>query len=408
MNETSQYDDIFPTDVDALIEEGKPLSHKIINALAQTIPQADNAFKQDLEHSLISKLTTTINTKDKPNMYTHTSHFPHIPKHLGQLLTGIISLMVIVLAGVFLFNVNYTTLPLASNATATPETPITEPIVIAARDISAGTIITPDMVQIIHLPVQELNTLRIAHPESEFFMDTLAVIGQMVAVDIFWFQPIMTISLGEVAGVCDPTTPNCPPLPDGYSQINFPLDEKMVRGLSAGDRVDVLAVINGQIHIIVEDIILMDILSEQMTLAAPSWKHSVLVWLYHSTQQYALRLHTPLPDTEADEDEDEDEALTTYQFNVPNIIPEDYHFDLVIKLPLAQGYLLVDAPASLDHLDFVEGSNMLQFIFKHIDVVEIEPLSTEAGTSLTIQLPADDVANLAYLLALGAEINFIP
>ncbi|HEX2622108.1 MAG TPA: hypothetical protein VHL11_18250, partial [Phototrophicaceae bacterium] len=146
-----------------------------------------------------------------------------------------------------------------------------------------------------------------------------------------------------------------------------------------------------------EDVLLAQVLDDKVTLAAPSWKQAVLIWLYQTGEPFALRLHT---ETEAEPDM----TLVNYTFTSPETLPDDYVFDLLIGLPDSKGYQLVDLPASIDHIQYTQSDTRMQFWFTNLELI-----SVENGTEVTIRLPKADADNLDFLLKLDDHsLTFLP
>ncbi len=267
-------------------------------------------------------------------------------------------------------------------------------IVIATQEIAQGTVITDEMIGLITLSDVDMAELRITQPGRELLADTADVLGQTSAVNIYWFQPIEAALLGEPIDPCSQVS--CPQVPEGFYTINFSLNDT-AQGLTVGDHVDMLAVVDDELTVIVQNILLTELQSGTATLAAPSWQHSILVWLYRTEQPYAFRLHM------GEQVKPEDTTPVEYVFTSPEALPEDYQFDLIVGLPVSEGYLLTDLPASIDAIPYTEDNGSMQFWFKNLEVVTIEN-----NTEVTIRLSNSDAENLDYLINLGASLSFRP
>lgn len=251
------------------------------------------------------------------------------------------------------------------------------------------------MIGLVSLPNEDMSELRITQPGREFIADTASVVGQTAAVDIFWFQPIEQSLLGEPIDPCSQPGVSCPDVPEGYYTINFPMNPT-VEGLAIGDRVDVLAVADGQLRVIVENVLLADIQPGTIVLASTSWQLSVLIWLSQSGETYALRLHTAEPPSVSGD-------MVEYSFTAPEPLPDDYLFDLIVGIPAAKGYLLTNLPAPIDAIPYTERDGLMQFWFKAIELVRVED-----GTEVTLRLPEGYALNLDYLINLDASLTFVP
>lgn len=370
--------------------------------LEHTRPKADRKFQQDLEHQLMAQLHTlsTHKRKEKPSMqYSITSRRTRFVRiapvtwaaTLTALMVGIISVALVLFrpeGSAFLSNVPPMAVQVENEGAS---------IVIATQNIPAGTVITEAMIGVISLSSADLDELRSVETPPEFITDASLVIGETAAFNIEWFQPIAADQLGEPFDPCAQEGAACPEIPEDYFAINLPVALGAIEGLNATDRVDVLAAVDGQIRVVVEDVLLADVSAERITLAAPSWKHSILIWLYQSGESYALRLHTPESEAEVDL------SPVEFTFTAPQELPEDYQFDLVIGVPASLGYTLTNLPASIDHIDFTGPEGMLNFWFEDIEVVSIVD-----GVNVTVRMPRADAENLEYLFNLEAQIQFIP
>jgi flagella basal body P-ring formation protein FlgA len=397
MNEHPLDDEPFLQQVDRLLERGKPSEHPVLNSLAKTRPQMDADFQEGLEHMLMAQLQPQQTVKEKKAMQMAISRRPAQPLPVS-FLTLAATLLVIAFAGKILWDFNQQRMltPTPNVAATAAQTEDAIQIVIATRDIPSGTIITEDMVGLISLPLEDLREVRMGQPGHEFFTDAESVIGQTAAVDIFWFSPVEPMLLGEPIDRCSQLGVSCPEVPEGYYTINFPATSSTVQELETGNRVDVLAMADGQLQVIVQNVLLADIQAGTITLGAPSWQLGVLIWLSQTGEPYALRLYTG---------ETREPVLTPveYTFTSPEPLPDDYQFDLIVGLPASKGYLLTGLPASIDHIPYTQRDDLMQFWFKNLEMVSIEN-----GTQVTIRLPRGDAANLDYLINLRASMSFVP
>ena len=389
-------DEILLCQVDELLELGKRSDHAVMNMLADTVPQADRAFEQRLEKLLVTQLQQNIQYKESNSMSTMTARASRAPTFSAQAWAVAVVALVIVGGWTLLH------LPGRSGGVPASQAPI-EPqqtIVIATQNIHAGDTITAGMVALVSMDNDAFAALQQSQPDRHFFHNLADVVGQVTPTAIFWFEPIEPMKLGQMGETCVPGSRYCPKVPAGYYTINLPnpIVSLAEQGLVTGDRVDVLAAADGVLTTIVRDVLLAEIEPGRVTLAATSWKQSVLIWLAGKDQPYMLRLAsqpTPAPTTE-------DKARVEYHFTAPEPLPDGYLFDLIAEFPAAESYRLSDAP-NLDTVQFTERDTTMNFWFTDLDVVSITD-----GTSVVIRLPETDAANLDYLLAQGAELTFIP
>jgi len=387
--------------VDRLLEQGHPSDNEIANRLAWTQPMATKAFQQDLEQMLMDQLIAqTANQAKETSTMTRTStlRLPRTARaaHFPALTSWGVALAAIFLCVLLLLNRSAGWLP--TGATATQITADAY-FVIATQDIPSGTVISAEMIGTVTLTEADMAEIRGTQPDRTFLSDETAIVGQTAAVDIFWLQPIEAELLGEPVDVCNLPNAYCPEVPEGYWTIGFPLESDTLQGLQIGDRVDVLAAVDGQLRVMVANVLLADVRDGMVTLAAPSWQHSILIWLYTSGASYALRQYTGDVSAVATLDA----MPTEYTFTAPEPLPDGYVFDLIVELPAARGYLLTGLRASINNIEFTGPDNRLNFWFKNLEVVSIVE-----GTTVTIRLPAGDAANLDYLINQGAELTFLP
>jgi hypothetical protein len=401
MNDSYQRDEIDAAELDTLLNHGAPTPHRVINRLANTTPQPDAEFERALESQLMAQLSPQSATKEVKRMTARTRSLTAFSGLRPASLLWAAAAITIVIATVALLRPGLNGLPQTAGPAALHEAPITTPVIIAAQDIAAGEVITDEMLMQIHVPVSDLDALRASHPERVLFESTSNLIGQRVTTAIAWLQPITSTAVRAANATCRPGEPRCSTVPAGYQPISLPASATTARGLEAGDRVEVLAVLDNQLRLIADDILLVELQPETVTLAAPSWKHSILVWLSQSGGAYALRAHAR-PDVA-----DTDRATATHRFVMPEL-PDGYSFHMVINLPVTKGYQLAEAPApyAFNQLDYTENRGIMRFWLKTFEVVDITP--ADGGTAITLELPVDHDANLDYLIELGAEISFLP
>lgn len=186
-------------------------------------------------------------------------------------------------------------------------------------------------------------------------------------------------------------------VPDEYMEVGLALESDTLQGLQVGDRVDVLAIIDGQIRMMVANVWVSEIQSQYVMLASPNWQQGVLSWLTQEKQPYALRLHTgvtpPIGEIQR----------IDYVFISPESVPENFVFDIVIDVPVQQAYRLNELPSSIDSIPFTFNGNTLRFWFKDIELV-----SVTHGTAVTIRLPKGDAANLDRLMDWSMNWSMIP
>lgn len=398
MNDDHRHDDDFLAQVDRLLEHGKPHEEPLINTLAHTLPKVDHAIQHELEQTLMARLKNQQPTKlqEKPAMQMSSITRPTSLAPLTWVVT--LATVAAALIMIILVNLNQGWMPLATQtpaAIAQSDQPVS--LVITTQDIQAGTVISDAMVGIITLSQADLKELGIPQPGQAFLMDAQSVIGQTAAIDIDWFTPINADVLGEPFHSCDSANAICSELPDDYITIGFPRQADTLQGLEIGDRVDVIAVVDGEVRVISANVLLTDIKHNIITLASPSWQIGVLMNLSQSGASYALRLHTGSAPQAIGK------TPVKYTFTAPEVLPEDYQFDLIVNVPAEKGYLLTNFPASIDHIPFTSNGDTLHFWFKDLELVSVED-----GTTVTIRLPGDDAANLDYLLGLGMELTFTP
>jgi hypothetical protein len=408
--------------VDHVLDQATTGDQAVVNHLAHTQPRIDSGFQNTLEERLLAKLKAQhaqpvaahfhSDTQEEPKvMHTVTAAYvlPHVmlkrqtEARSFSYLTWAAAAVAVILIGGLMFGLSNGGRPPAlsgTSSTAVAQTLETVQLVIATQDIIAGTVITDDLVGVVSLSAADMAELRISQPGREFFSDVAQVIGQPAAVDIFWFSPIDSLSLGEPVDLCDLPGAYCPEVPEGYSTIGLPTDAGLladvIQGLKIGDRVDVLAIAGGQIKVIVKNVLLADIQDNMVILAAPTWQHLILIGLYRTGEPYALRLYTGAAAAA-------DMTPVEYTFTSPEPLPQDYTFDLIVGLPDSKGYQMVDLPAPFNHIQATAMDTLLQFWFKDIKVMGIEN-----ETTVTIQLPKADAENLDYLISIGAKLTFVP
>ncbi len=398
----NDHDEHLIQQVDDLLEQGKPSDHAMINLLADSLaherhlPQADVHFMNSLEDQLVVQLQNHQPPKEETPMLSMTAKVPlRTPSY--SYLTWAAALIVVILMGSFVLTQPQRSQPALPSAVQVPTAEPTHTIIIATRNIQAGTTITDEMVGSISLSASDFDKLQSTQPDRLFFTDIKEVIGQTSTTAMFWFEPIEPIKLGQVP-TCPKTDLQCVSVPKGMYTISLslpmiPLDKV---GLVAGDRVDVLASANNQLSVVVEDVLISSLQSGKVTLAASSWKQSILIWLWQNNLSYTLSLHQGETPVGSDE-------LVDYSFTSPEPLPDGYKFHLIAGLLDSQGYQLVGSPFSLDNIQFTQRDKLMQFWFTNITVVSITN-----GTEVVINLPASDAANLDFLLKKGAKLEFIP
>lgn len=407
MNSDTDRDGVVLDQIDRALEHGIPADDALINHLRESVPKVSAAFQQELERNLMAQIThqrlRTPKEKNLMQLLMSTMVRPRLQRTAtAWTTTWVLTLTTAALIAVILINWKAIWSPAVPAATLTQ---IDSPgqIVIAAQDIPAGTAITADMIGSVTMPAEDLAKLTAARPDRTFLPDITMVIGQTAARDIHWFQPIEASYLGEVDKLCNLPGKVCPEIPQGYAVINLLLEPDTLHGLTLQGlmqsyRVDVLAALEGEVRVVAANVLLVNVESDRVTLAAPYWKHSVLVWLYNSEVSYTLRLYTA--STKAAEF---DSSLVEYTFTAPEALPDGYTFDLLVTLPASEGYRLSGLPASIDHIQFSGPDSNLTFWFTDLEVVRIVE-----GTSVTIRLPKMDADNLAYLIENQARLGFVP
>lgn len=292
MNSNHDHDGALLDQIDRALEYGIPAEDALVNHLADTMPQASLAFQRDLEQRLMAQVASSQPRKPKDknimHLFASASAMPRMPRSTATWGTSwAFTLAAVALIAIVLLNWNRVWLPVQlASPPGQLDTPVQ--IVIATQDIPAGTLITAEMIGTITVPAKDFAKLTAAQPGHEFLSDVAAVVEQTAAIDILWFQAIETRLLGEVVDACDLPDAKCPGIPESYYPIDLPLQPDTVQGLGIGDRVDVLASIDGELRMVTANVLLADITPTMVTLAAPSWQHSILVWLYQSRTSYAL------------------------------------------------------------------------------------------------------------------------
>lgn len=388
--------------VDDLLEHGKPSDHAIVNLLADSLAHessvhhADADFMNRLEERLVAQLEMQQSKEEDPmlNRIT-TSKIVRQAASYSYLTWAAAIVVLIILANIVLTQPQRYQPILPAVQVPTADAPYT--IVVATKTIQAGTTITADMVGLINLSAADFDKLQKSQPDRQFFTDLTEVIGQTSTTTMFWFEPIEPIKIGQLPA-CAKTDLQCVPVPKGAYTIalSLPMISLDKVGLVAGDRVDVLASANNQLSVVVEDVLISSVQSGKVTLAASSWKQSILIWLWQNNLSYTLSLHQG-------ESAALDEEPVDYSFTSPEPLPDDYKFHLIAGLMDSQGYQLVGAPYSLDSIQFTQRDKLMQFWFTNLKVVSITN-----GTDVVINLPASDAANLDFLLKKGATLSFIP
>lgn len=389
MNNGQRHDDTFLKQLDHLLEQGRPHDEAFVNTLADTFPKANRLFQQELELMIMTQLQNQPEIMPAENRLMHTSLVTQRarPVSIASLIWAFtLMLVAVVLVGIML---NRPWSPLIQDTSAALQTDQTMSLVVAAQDIQAGTVINDSMLGVITVSKADMDRIGSEQGGHEFIADRQTIIGQMAASDIHWFQPIETAFLGE---------PPTFSIPKDYHTIGFPLQADTVQGLNVGDRVDVLATIEGQIRVVAADVLLSDIAPEIVTLATPSWQLGILLWLSQSDEPYALRLYT------GKAPEAPDSTPIEFTFTAPEVLPDGFVFDLIVNLPANKGYLLTGLPASIDAIPFTANADGLHFWFKNLDLVNVTHV-----TEVTIRLPKGDATNLEYLIGLSdTTLTLIP
>lgn len=406
MNNHNWDDDSLHKQIEARLENGKPAANPLINALADSGAEADPGFQSALQERLIAHLLEHATPYEEPMyLYTHspTPYAPSERESLSSLTTfAAAAFAVMLLGGLILTLAQSSNLTPAQNPAAVAEA-TEEPhhqVVIATRNIAPETEITDEMIGVIDLSAADFAELQASYPERQLITDPQELIGQTTTRAIFWFEPFRPETIGQFRTNCF-SDPTCIPLPEDYYTITLPfpmISSMQGQWIVRGDHVDVLAAADGQMRVIVEDVLVTDFTETQLTLAAPSWKQAVLIWLYQEEQPYTVRLYTegnPIPSTSAAE-------LVEYTFTAPEVLPEDYQFDLIIGLSVSEGYKLVDLPYSIEETQYTQSGDSMQFWFKNIEQIGVD------GLEVTVRIPEADAANLAALFEIGATMNFNP
>ncbi|MFN8379605.1 MAG: SAF domain-containing protein [Anaerolineae bacterium] len=372
--------------IERAVEQGQSVDDPLINQLAQMQPKADRSFQRGLEQILMGQLDAQVRVDRERSRQRRTLWF------LRQSRTLLASAAVLVLLGALVFGLMLQRPSSPALAAVTPIEPAS-PVVVAARNIAAGTTITGDMLAVVTLSELDRQALRQSAPDREFIGDPQAVIGQKAATAMSWFQPIEPGQLGDLIEPCQ--SASC--LPTGLYQIGVPLPADGALGLAPGDRVDVLAFTDDAVRVIASNVFLMELTDDWAMLAAPAWQQGVLMPWSNADHSVALRLHV------GPEQPERDATPVEYTFIASEALPEDYRFDLIVSLPVDRGYQLMELPAPIDVVQFTMNGNTLQFWFTDLDVVSIV-----RGTAVTIRLAKSDAENLDFLIDLGARLTFQP
>lgn len=190
--------------------------------------------------------------------------------------------------------------------------------------------------------------------------------------------------------------PPATPLPEGYSEIILPMPQGIVQDLKPGDRVDVLTVEGTNDTPLVRNVLLVNQQNDQITVAAPSWKHTLLVWSLGQNKAYTLQRSESISD-------EWDATLVEYTLEAPEPLPDDYQFDLVVRVPYSQGPQLADMPDSLDQIKFTANGNTMSFWF-----TKLRMLSITNGTTVIVEMPMSEAESLDALIEAGAALGFQP
>ncbi len=386
--------------VDHRLERGTPSEDPVVNALASTVPQAEAGFRDALEQRLMAHYTAQTFEKEAIDMQLTTARAPQRGTSLSALPWLAAVLGVVLLGGALLALDQRGRMEPSLFATQITADEPAQTIVIATRNILAGDTITEEMVGLITVSAADYAKLQSAEPERAFFSDLADVVGQRTTTAMFWFEPVSPVKLGQVPARCGADVVTCVTEPEGTYTISFPgpMIPAAGQGLVAGDRVDVLASADNTLSVIVEDVLLVGIGDGEVVLAAPSWQHSVLVWLWQSEQPYMLR------PTTISEAAPLDDSLVETTFTSQEPLPDNYQFDLIVEVEVSQGFRLADAPASLDGIQYTQRDTIMNFWF-----TDIERMNLTEPTEVVVRLPQADAVALEFLLSQpGVGMTFNP
>lgn len=400
MNESERDDARLLKQVDDRLERGAPVNNPVIMALAETVPTADDTFRDALEQRLLTHVNAKTGSQQESNMQLVMSKETHRTP-VRSYLTWIAAMLVVTVLGSAVLRFGgWGNSGVPGAALQTTEEAAAQTIVIALADIGPSETITEEMVGTVTLSADDLARLQVDRPNRAFFSSLDDVVGQVTTSAISWFEPIDPVKLGQVAEPCVTGEGICVAVPDGLYTIYLPLPmiSLETQGIIPGDRVDVLASADNQLRVIAEDVVLTGVEGNRVLLAASSWKQAMLIWLDQSAQPYTLRL-TDLSAAPAPRDE----TRVEYEFTAPEALPEDYTFDLVVEVLVSQSYWLADAPYSLDETQYTQRDVTMNFWYTDLEVVSITD-----GTNVVISLPRADAENLDFMLQHGADLTFLP
>ena len=182
--------------IDARLTHGKRAEMPVINALADSTPQADAAFENELEKRLVAQLHRQ-SAESKENNPMQATLRPSRTPTLSVWFSAAAVLAITIAAGIILSGRGSSSgFPAFASQVAVE--PIPQHIVIATQNIRAGEPITDEMVALVSLPMDDFATLQNSQPERQFFHTLADVVGQTTTTAIFWFEPIEPIKLGVV------------------------------------------------------------------------------------------------------------------------------------------------------------------------------------------------------------------
>ncbi len=399
MNEDNRADARRLRQLDDLLEHGTPTDDPLMNALAATVPQADSAFRHNLEERLAAHFTAQSNETKEPEMLIPNARAPQRAGSATFLTWAAAVLVVALLGGALLALDQRGRQDLPAFATQIVADEPQQTIVIATQNILPADTITEDMVGLISLSAADFAKLQAGRPDRQFFSSLEQVVGQRATTAMLWFEPVEPVKLGQVPPRCADNTSRCVTEPEGTYTIELPqpVISPEALGLVAGDHVDVMASADNHLTVIAADVLLVELGDGRVVLAAPSWKHTILVWLYRTEEPYTLRptqANPPLP---------VDDMPVEYTFISPEPLPDDYQFDLIVEVEESQGYRLMDSPYTLDETQYTQRDTLMNFWYTDIEMVSISD-----ETTVTIRVRQSDAANIDFLLGLGAGLTFNP
>lgn len=385
--------------IDDRLQRGVSSGDPVIESLAATVPQADEPFRDALEQRLLAHFESRVIQKKDMEMQMTGLRVPQRTASPTWFTWLAAVLAVVVVGGGLLALDQRGRIEPPVLATQITTDDAVQTLVVATRNIDTGETITADMVAVISLAQADYARLQASEPEREFYADLDEVVGQTTTTAIFWFEPVEPVKLGQLPARCAEASRTCVTEPEGYATLYLsqPVTPLESLGLVAGDRVDVLASADNQLVVVADNVLLAGIEPERVLLAAPYWKHSLLVWLYQTGQSYVLRPHQGQQPAPADD------TRVEFTFTAPEPLPEDYRFDLIAEVNVAEGYRLQAAPYTLDETQYTQRDTIMNFWYTDLEVIRIVD-----ETNVTIRLPQSDAANLEFLMAQGVKLTFIP